>query len=94
MKSEVLDAILKELKAQRVPDSLWSTEEVGLYFGVSSKTACGIVALSTFPDPVAAPKVGRRWLPHEVRTWAAQHRQRRHAEPEPGPDSDLGGDQS
>ena len=69
-----LEKILEELKAQRVPDRLWSTEEIGRYFGVTAKTACNIVSAPGFPDPVAAPKVGRRWLPEEVKAWAKRHR--------------------
>ncbi|MCH2551288.1 MAG: hypothetical protein MK001_03730 [Alcanivorax sp.] len=72
--SDTLQQILEELRAQRVQESLWSTEEVGAYFGVKSKTACGIVAAPDFPDPVTAPGVGRRWLPEEVRAWAKRHR--------------------
>ena len=76
-----LDAVLSELRAQREAidqqrfgELLWSTAEVGRYFGVEAKTACGIVAASGFPDPVDAPGVGRRWIPDEVRSWARRSR--------------------
>jgi hypothetical protein len=75
------DAVLSELRAQREAidqqrfgELLWSTAEVGRYFGVEAKTACGIVAASGFPDPVDAPGVGRRWIPDEVRSWARRSR--------------------
>lgn len=71
--TDTLNEILEELRSQRV-GSLWSTAEIGVYFGVKSKTACGIVADPSFPDPVTAPGVGRRWLPDEVRAWAKRHR--------------------
>lgn len=76
-----LDAVLAELRAQReaieqqrLGELLWSTAEIGRYFGVEAKTACGIVSVHSFPDPVDAPGVGRRWLPDEVRAWARRHR--------------------
>lgn len=73
MTQELLEAILQELRAQRVPDALWSTTEIGLYFGVSKKAACTIAAQYSFPDPVDTPGVGRRWLPSEVRAWAKRN---------------------
>jgi predicted DNA-binding transcriptional regulator AlpA len=76
-----VDALLAELRAQRdvmeyhgLGERLWSTAEIGQYFGVEAKTACGIVSAHTFPDPVDAPGVGRRWIPDEVRAWARRHR--------------------
>lgn len=71
----VLEEILEELRRQRIPDALWSTKEIGTYFGVTAKRATYITNQHTFPDPVHAPDIGRRWIPDEVRDWAKRHRQ-------------------
>ena len=76
MTQEILEEILGELRAQRVP-KLWRTDEIGIYFNVSSKAACRIVADPTFPDPVDAPGVRRVRLPSEVQEWATKHRKRK-----------------
>lgn len=76
MTQEILEEILVELKAQRVP-KLWRTDEIGIYFGVSSKAACRIAADPTFPDPIKAPGVRRLWLPSDVQEWAAKNRKRK-----------------
>lgn len=80
MSQELLEAILEELRAQRVPEPLWSTTEIGMFFGVGKKTACGIAALPSFPNPVDAPGVGRRWLPSEVKGWAQRNRRNKQRE--------------
>ena len=71
------DAVLSELRAQREAieqqrfgELLWSTAEIGRYFGVEAKTACSIAAASSFPDPIEAPDIGRLSLPDEVRSWS------------------------
>lgn len=71
-----VDLILEELKALNAQNRLWSTAEVGMYFGVSAKSACGIVCKSGFPTPIKVPGIGRRWEPEEVKKWAKRYQGR------------------
>jgi predicted DNA-binding transcriptional regulator AlpA len=72
-----LNAILSELRAQRVRDDLWTADDVALYLKIKKSTFQQRLQNSdSFPRPRTLPTTGsgggKRWIAEEVRQWAKE----------------------
>ncbi len=72
-----LDAILGELRRQRVPDDNWTKKEVAAYLKVSVSTfEQRLQNREGFPQPYSLPtselKGSLRWNPDRVKAWRKQ----------------------
>lgn len=73
--TQILNAILGELRRQRVADDLWSADDIADYLGLAKNTVQGrTVKTNGFPRPVMLPTGGKRWVAKEVRAWAMRQR--------------------
>ena len=78
--STMLHNILCELQKQRIPDDLWTAEDVAVYLRLSVGTVRNrVLSHCTFPRAVRIPTTddggSRRWPAKEVRAWALRHRE-------------------
>jgi predicted DNA-binding transcriptional regulator AlpA len=73
---DALQAILIEMRKQRVADELWTAHEIADYLKLSVKSIGNrVLNHDTFPCAVILPTRSRRWLAKEVRAWAIKHRE-------------------
>lgn len=75
----ILSAILIELRRQRVPDDLWTADDIASYCKKSKSTVQQrLLTKAGFPRPVALPTTDRNgaklWYADEVRSWVKSHR--------------------
>jgi predicted DNA-binding transcriptional regulator AlpA len=77
--TQILGAILEELKHGRMHDRLWSVDDISLYVGLSKSTIQQrVLNKNGFPRPTIIPTTeeggSKRWYPEEVKAWAKKYR--------------------
>lgn len=55
-----------------MPESLWTIQDVAVYFNIKPPTAYKLVNRPNFPPAVIV--VDRRWVPEEVKKYALRQR--------------------
>jgi len=75
---ELLIDILRELKTQNRQARLWDLSDIADYFNLAKNSVSNrVVCKADFPKPVKLPGVGKRWMPAEVKAYAAKYKVRR-----------------
>lgn len=70
---ELLQGILSELKAQRVPDDLWTVDDIAKYIKKTPSTVRShVVNKRDFPRPIKTPS--SRWIAKEVKAYFLKRR--------------------
>lgn len=74
----LLSAMLTEMKRSRVPDDLWTLDDVAVYLKKSRRTVERVVADKQFPRrlrlPTSSSGSDPLWVAKEVRAWALKCR--------------------
>lgn len=75
MMEDLLKEILNELKLANTDNRLWGITQVADYFDMKRTTVSEkIIAAPDFPKPVSVENTHPRWIPDEVKKFAARHR--------------------
>ena len=61
------------MRAQAIPDRLWSVDDIAVYTGFSTKTVRELKSRPGFPRPIVFSKQ-ERWIMQEVKDWAKKQR--------------------
>lgn len=56
------------------PDRLWSIGDLAAWLHVGESTAYKVAAQPTFPKSIRIAGKCRRWMPSEIKAWAARQR--------------------
>lgn len=71
---KTLEKIASALQAQSMPDRLWDSGDLEIYFGFSATKIKEIRAHPNFPRPFSVLNSQPRYVPDEVREFAKRHR--------------------